>query len=53
MVYEPRAEDDAMQGRPDITLAKSLFGWEPQIQLAEGLARTADYFRTVLSADGA
>jgi UDP-glucuronate decarboxylase len=37
--------DDPKQRRPDITLAKKILGgWEPKIQLREGLARTIDYF---------
>ncbi len=53
IVYEPLPVDDPMQRRPDITLAKTLLSWEPTIELREGLERTADYFRTILSADGA
>jgi len=30
--------------RPDITLAKDIFGWEPRIPLDEGLERTIKYF---------
>jgi nucleoside-diphosphate-sugar epimerase len=36
--------------RPDITLAKKALGWQPTVQLREGLLRTIDYFR---SSDGA
>jgi nucleoside-diphosphate-sugar epimerase len=38
-------EDDPRQRRPDISLARSTFGWEPAIDLAEGLSRTIAYFR--------
>jgi nucleoside-diphosphate-sugar epimerase len=48
IVFEPLPVDDPTQRRPDITLAKSLLGWEPSIDLREGLARTAEYFKTVL-----
>jgi UDP-glucuronate decarboxylase len=41
-------QDDPKQRRPDITKAKSLLGWEPKIQLEEGLLKTIDYFRKVL-----
>ncbi|MGI9080045.1 MAG: UDP-glucuronic acid decarboxylase family protein [Acidimicrobiales bacterium] len=41
----PLPVDDPAQRRPDITLARQVLGWEPQITLAEGLARTADWFR--------
>jgi dTDP-glucose 4,6-dehydratase len=53
IVYEPLPVDDPMQRQPDITLARTLLGWEPTISLREGLTRTADYFRMVLAADGA
>jgi len=32
--------------QPDITRARKVLGWEPQIGLDEGLGRTIDYFRT-------
>jgi len=41
-------KDDPKQRRPDITKAKLLLGWEPKIQLEEGLIKTIDYFRKVL-----
>jgi dTDP-glucose 4,6-dehydratase len=41
----PLPVDDPTQRRPDITLAREVLGWEPEISLAEGLARTADWFR--------
>jgi UDP-glucuronate decarboxylase len=44
--FEPLPTDDPKQRRPDITKAQRLLnGWEPKIQLAEGLARTLAYFR--------
>jgi len=45
IVYKPLPQDDPKQRRPDITKARKLLGWEPQVPLAEGLARTIDYFR--------
>jgi dTDP-glucose 4,6-dehydratase len=53
IVHMPLPVDDPMQRRPDISLAKSLLGWEPTVELRVGLERTADYFRSVLSAEGA
>ncbi len=41
----PLPVDDPKVRRPDITLAKKLLGWEPQIDLAEGLRRTIDWMR--------
>jgi dTDP-glucose 4,6-dehydratase len=43
--YEPLPEDDPKQRRPDITKAKTLLGWEPQIDLATGLRMSLEYFR--------
>jgi nucleoside-diphosphate-sugar epimerase len=48
IVYEPLPIDDPAQRRPDITLARELLGWEPQIQLREGLTRTIEWMKTVL-----
>jgi UDP-glucuronate decarboxylase len=47
LVQRPLPEDDPMQRRPDIALAKRRLGWEPTIPLEEGLGRTIDYFRTL------
>jgi len=48
IVFEPLPVDDPTQRQPDITLAKTLLGWEPDIQLHAGLARTAEWMRTVI-----
>ena len=40
--------DDPKQRRPDITHAKELLGWEPEVALEDGLRRTLEYFRTVV-----
>ena len=48
LVYRPLPADDPMQRRPDITRAKELLGWEPQVDLREGLMRTIDWFRRTL-----
>lgn len=45
IVYRPLPGDDPKQRRPDITLAKELLGWEPKVPLAEGFAKTIEYFR--------
>jgi UDP-glucuronate decarboxylase len=39
--------DDPVQRQPDLTLARSRLGWEPQVELREGLAWTAEYFRSL------
>jgi dTDP-glucose 4,6-dehydratase len=49
LVYQPLPVDDPMQRKPDLTKARSLLGWEPTVQLREGLERTADYFATQLA----
>jgi len=41
-------KDDPMQRRPDISRARELLGWEPRVQLAEGLTKTIEYFKSVL-----
>jgi len=43
----PLPVDDPAQRRPDITLARQVLGWEPEITLTDGLTRTADWFRNV------
>ena len=44
IVYKPLPSDDPMQRKPDISKAKQLLGWEPKIQLEEGLLKTIEYF---------
>lgn len=50
IVYEKLPEDDPKVRCPDISLAKTLLGWTPSIDLDEGLVRTIAYFRETLSA---
>ncbi|MEI8315391.1 MAG: UDP-glucuronic acid decarboxylase family protein [Verrucomicrobiota bacterium] len=45
LAYRPLPQDDPRQRRPDITRAKQMLGWEPQVQLAAGLVKTIDFFR--------
>ena len=51
LVFRPLPTDDPMQRQPDITLARSKLGWEPTVQLDEGLRRTIAYFEELLSLD--
>jgi len=44
IVFRPLPQDDPIQRRPDITLAREKLGWEPHIQLDEGLKKTVAYF---------
>ena len=46
IVYRPLPTDDPKQRRPDITRARTRLGWEPTVQLEEGLIKTIEYFRT-------
>jgi UDP-glucuronate decarboxylase len=43
--------DDPVRRRPDVSLARRELGWEPRTPLAEGLARTIDYFDDLLRRD--
>ena len=47
--YLPLPQDDPIRRQPDISRAKELLGWEPTIPLADGLARTIEYFRATSS----
>ena len=47
LTYLPLPNDDPLQRKPDISLAKEKLGWEPKVPLEEGLARTIAYFRGV------
>lgn len=49
IIYNPLPVDDPKQRRPDITLAKELLGWEPKVQREEGLVRTYEYFKEVVT----
>ena len=45
ITYEPLPVDDPVRRRPDISLARRLLGWRPEVDLREGLARTYDWYR--------
>ena len=44
IIYKPLPEDDPKQRQPEISKAKELLGWQPKIQLEEGLVKTIAYF---------
>lgn len=44
-IFKDRPQDDPQQRRPDVTLAKSELGWEPKVELEQGLEKTIDFFR--------
>ena len=49
--YHPLPQDDPMQRRPDISLAKKWLKWKPTIPLEEGLQKTIDWFKTIQLSD--
>jgi UDP-glucuronate decarboxylase len=52
IVSLPLPSDDPRQRKPDITLAKRELGWEPHIELREGLLKTIGYFDALLKSSG-
>ena len=49
IVEAPLPQDDPKQRQPDISKAKRDLGWEPSVQLEQGLVKTIDYFRKFVS----
>ncbi len=52
ITFLPEPVDDPRRRRPDITKARKLLGWEPEIILQEGLRRTIDWFKPRLGISG-
>lgn len=49
IIFKPLPMDDPTQRQPNIDLArKKLDGWEPKIQLEEGLGHTIEYFKNII-----
>lgn len=48
IAHLPAREEEIARRRPDISLAKSLLGWSPEVSLDDGLRQAIDWFRTVL-----
>ena len=48
IIYKPIPEDDPQIRRPDISKARELLGWKPQVNREEGLLKTIDYFKEKL-----
>jgi dTDP-glucose 4,6-dehydratase len=46
ILYEPLPKDDPKVRKPDITRARTLLGWEPEVNLETGLLNTIDWFRS-------
>ncbi len=51
IIYEPLPSDDPTQRQPIIDKAKTILGWEPTVQLREGLIKTIEYFDHKLAND--
>jgi dTDP-glucose 4,6-dehydratase len=49
IVRRPLPVDDPKQRRPDISRAREVLGWEPKVNLREGLLKTVDYFKSKLA----
>jgi len=48
IVFKDLPQDDPRQRKPDISIAKDNFNWEPKINLKDGLAKTIQYFKSIL-----
>jgi dTDP-glucose 4,6-dehydratase len=48
IVFQPLPQDDPRVRQPDITRARTLLGWEPRVDVDEGLGKTIEWFRSVL-----
>jgi UDP-glucuronate decarboxylase len=46
ITYHPLPEDDPLRRRPDISRARNLLGWEPKVNLEDGLQRTVEWFKS-------
>ena len=49
LIYKSLPENDPVRRQPDITLAKKILGWEPTVELEEGLTHTINYFSDIPS----
>jgi len=47
IIFKPLPQDDPLQRKPDITLAKQRLDWKPKLGIEEGLKKTIDYFRGI------
>jgi UDP-glucuronate decarboxylase len=48
IIFKPLPADDPKQRRPDISLAEGKLGWSPKVPLEKGLAKTIDYFESLI-----
>ncbi len=49
VIHKPLPQDDPVRRRPDLTRARTLLGYEPTVPLEDGVRRTVEYFREMLS----
>ena len=47
IVFKPLPTDDPKQRQPDIKLAKEKLGWQPTVELEDGLKRMIEYFKNI------
>ncbi|HZN89463.1 MAG TPA: UDP-glucuronic acid decarboxylase family protein [Thermoleophilaceae bacterium] len=52
IIFEALPVDDPQVRQPDITHARELLGWEPEVAIRDGLANTIEHYRTVLKEPG-
>ncbi|MDD2753561.1 MAG: SDR family oxidoreductase [Candidatus Portnoybacteria bacterium] len=48
ITYKPLPQDDPKQRQPDISLARQELGWQPKIELEEGISKTIEYFSKIV-----
>ncbi len=53
VVFEPLPEDDPQVRQPDITRARQLLGWEPEVGLREGLVQTIEQYAKSIASPAA
>ncbi len=49
IIYEPLPSDDPVQRQPDITIARKELQWDPKIKFDDGLKKTINYFRSIVT----
>ena len=49
LIFKQLPEDDPKERQPDLTNAKQLLGWKPQVTLESGLMKTIEYFKGVIA----
>jgi dTDP-glucose 4,6-dehydratase len=50
MVYKLLPQDDPQRRQPDITKAKKILKWQPEVSRTKGLQKTFDYFKNLITA---